>query len=176
VNLSPRDGAINLRAASTKTGKARVIPIMSRLRALLLTRRNGPDGEPLPAAAHVFGNEVGEPINQIKTAWLATCRRAGIVDLHFHDLRRDFASRLLGITERQHRERGDWLRHANITTTSRYLKTTIAGLKDVAKNFEASRADREGSRTDRIAHGLHKPTDHAAVLTTATPAEVSQIQ
>ena len=105
MNLSPRDGAINLRAASTKTGKARVIPIMSRLRALLLTRRNGPDGEPLPAAAHVFGNEVGEPINQIKTAWLATCRRAGIVDLHFHDLRRDFASRLLGITERQHRER-----------------------------------------------------------------------
>ena len=40
-------------------------------------------------------NDVGEPIKRIKTAWRATCRRADIQDLHFHDLRREFASRLL---------------------------------------------------------------------------------
>jgi len=35
----------------------------------------------------VFGNEVGEPVKSLKTAWRATYHRAGIVDLHFHDLR-----------------------------------------------------------------------------------------
>jgi hypothetical protein len=63
----------------------------------------------------------------------------------------------------------DWLGHAYITTTSRYLKTTVAGLKEAAENFEASRAD-------GIAHGWHKPAECDAVLTTASPAEVSQIQ
>lgn len=175
VNLSPRDGAIYLRAARTKTGKARAIPITSRLRALLVMRRNGPDGEPLPPTAHVFGNEVGEPIARIKTAWLATCRRAGIADLHFHDLRREFASRLLESPNVNTANVRDWLGHANITTTSRYLKTTIAGLKDVAKNFEASRAG-DASRADGIAQGLHKPADHDALPETASPDEVSQIQ
>jgi integrase len=169
VNLSKTDGAIYLRAATTKTGKARAIPITQRLRAVLDMRRNGPDGEPLPLTAHVFGNEVGEPVARIKTAWLAACRRAGIHALHFHDLRREFASRLLESPNVNTANVRDWLGHANITTTSRYLKTTIAGLKDVAKNFEAV-------ARRRIAHGLHKPAEHAAVLTTASPAEVSQVQ
>ena len=32
---------------------------------------------------------LGEPIDSVKTAWRATCRRAGIADLNFHDLRRE---------------------------------------------------------------------------------------
>ena len=56
---------------------------------------SGPsDGKDLPETAHVFGNEVGEPIDSIKTSWRATCRRAKIEDLHFHDLRREAASRM----------------------------------------------------------------------------------
>jgi len=43
----------------------------------------------------VFGNEVGERVGRVMTAWRAACRRAKITDLHFHDLRREFASRLL---------------------------------------------------------------------------------
>lgn len=112
------------------------------MRAVLDMRQNGPDGKPLPATAHVFGDEAGESIARIKTAWLATCRRAGIRGLHCHDLRREFASRLLESPNVNVAHVRDWLGHADITTTSRYLKTTIAGLRDVAKNFEASRADR----------------------------------
>jgi hypothetical protein len=33
----------------------------------------GPDGKDLSASAHVFGNDVGEPIDSIKTSWRATC-------------------------------------------------------------------------------------------------------
>ena len=45
-------------AERTKTSEARVIPIGPRLRAELVMRRDGPDGQPLPLSARVFGNEV----------------------------------------------------------------------------------------------------------------------
>lgn len=62
--------------------------------ALLRARREGPDDKDLPESAYVFGNEVGEQIDSVKTSWRATCRRAKIEDLHFHDLRREAASRM----------------------------------------------------------------------------------
>jgi hypothetical protein len=48
---------------------------------------------------------------------------AGITDLHFHDLRREFACRLLESNADLHDVR-DFLGHANITTTSTYLRST----------------------------------------------------
>jgi integrase len=86
-------------------------------------REHAPDGQRLPADAYVFGNEVGERVADIKTAWRATCGRAGIYDLHFHDLRREFGSRLLESGASEHDVR-DFLGHANLTSTSRYLKST----------------------------------------------------
>jgi hypothetical protein len=47
--------------ATRKTATRRVIPVHSTdLRRVLLRRRNGTDGRPLPGDAYVFGNEVGE--------------------------------------------------------------------------------------------------------------------
>jgi integrase len=105
---------IVLSADRTKTNEARTIPIGTRLRAELEMRRTGPDGKDHAADKFVFGNEVGEQIGSIKTAWRATCRRAGIRGLHFHDLRREFGSRLLESGAAQHDVR-DFLGHANIT-------------------------------------------------------------
>jgi integrase len=76
-----------LSADRTKTARTRTIPITSRLRAVMEMRRTDPKGENLPPTAYVFGNAVGEPVKRVVRAWQATCRRAGIVDLHFHDLR-----------------------------------------------------------------------------------------
>lgn len=112
-----------LPAEQTKTGEPRVIPIGPRLRAELVMRRDGPDGEPLPLSARVFGNEVGEPIESIRESWERTCAAAGIAGLHFHDLRREFACRLLESSADLHDVR-DFLGHANITTTSTYLRST----------------------------------------------------
>jgi integrase len=168
-DLSPRDGGIHLRAASTKTGKARTIPITQRMRAVLDMRRNGPMANRCRRRRTCSATKSGNPSPASRRHGWRRAGRAGIIDLHFHDLRREFASRLLESPNVNTANVRDWLGHANITTTSRYLKTTIAGLKDVAKNFAASRAD-------HIAQGLHKPAEHDAVLTTASPAEVSQIQ
>jgi integrase len=127
---------IVLPAERTKTNDPRTIPIGWRLQAELEMRRYDPKGKELPPDAHVFGNETGERIASVSTAWRATCRRAGIANLHFHDLRREFGSRLLESGADQHDVR-DFLGHANITTTSRYLKSTPLRLERALAKLEA---------------------------------------
>lgn len=115
--------ALELSARRTKTNKARVIPVGHRLRAELVMRRDGPDGKRLPPTAFVFGNEVGEPVKDVRRQWERTCKAAKITGLHFHDLRRELASRLLESKTDLHDVR-DFLGHANISTTSTYLAST----------------------------------------------------
>jgi integrase len=128
---------IVLPAAKTKTNETRVIPIGPRLRAELAIRQHAPDGTLHPAAAYVFGNECGEQIESSKTAWNNTCQRAQIVGLRFHDLRREFACRLLESGAQQHDVR-DFLGHANITTTSRYLASTPVRLEQALARMEGA--------------------------------------
>jgi integrase len=117
-----------LPAAKTRTAEARVIPVGPNLRSVLEFRRHAPDGKEHPATAYVFGNEVGEPVKSIRTAWELTCQRAEVRDLHFHDLRREFASRLLESQADLH-DVQMFLGHAAITTTSRYLQSTPVRLE-----------------------------------------------
>ena len=80
---------------------------------------------------------MGERIGSIKTAWRNTCRRAGIGDLHFHDLRREFACQLLESAADLHDVR-DFLGHANIKTTSRYLRSSPVRLVQALERMEAA--------------------------------------
>lgn len=126
---------IVLPAGRTKTRKARVIPIGSKLRAVLELRRHAPDGTELPATAHVFGNEVGEEITSIRTAWEKTCSAADIVGLHVHDLRREFACRLLESAADLHVVR-DFLGHGDVSTTNTYLSSTTSRLAKALERME----------------------------------------
>jgi len=74
----------------------------------------------------------------VDTAWTAACRRAEIVGLNFHDLRREAGSRLLegGMPEHYVQR---FLDHANLSTTSRYLKTTRRGMHQALPRVEARR-------------------------------------
>ena len=98
-------------------------------------RQTNPKGQPWPPSAYVFGNEVGDPIKSVKTAWKATCRRAGITDLHLNDLRHEFGYRLLESRSKLHDVR-DFLGHANITTTSHYLQSSSNRLADALTCME----------------------------------------
>ena len=137
-HVSLGEDLLRLDAENTKTAEARSVPITNRLRQVLDARRTGPDGRAHGPNAYVFGNEVGEPIGTVRTAWLATCRRAGVEGLNFHDLRREFASRLLESGAAEHDVR-DWLGHANITTTSRYLRSTPVRLQQAKERLERHR-------------------------------------
>jgi integrase len=130
---------IVLPAAKTKTAETRVIPISASLRAVLELRRHTPDGKDYGPDAYVFGNEAGERVTSVRTAWKLTCDRARIEGLHFHDLRREFASRLLESRADLH-DVQMFLGHAAITTTSRYLQSTPVRLERALARLEESGA------------------------------------
>ncbi|MCK9367423.1 MAG: site-specific integrase [Metallibacterium scheffleri] len=67
----------------TKNGEARTVPLSSRAVAVLEALPRSPDGRVFPISAQA-----------VKLAWGRACRRAGLEDLHFHDLRHEAASRL----------------------------------------------------------------------------------
>jgi integrase len=77
-------------------------------------------------------------VASVKTAWWAACRKAGISGLTFRDLRREAGSRLLegGVPPNIVQA---FLDHANMSTTSRYLKVTRQGMHAALKRFEAAR-------------------------------------
>ena len=105
----------NIRVDKTKSGKTRYIPINHVVYAELigLKARNG-------KSEHVFLNPMTHsPIHDVKTAFNAATRRAGIKGLRFHDLRHTFASRLVEggtdlITVK------DLLGHHSVLITQRY--------------------------------------------------------
>ena len=115
--------------------------------------RTDPAGKPHGPTAHVFGNEVGEPIKSPKTAWRATCRRAGIADLRFHDLRHEAGSRYLEHGWPVHHVR-DLLGHANLATTNRYLNVTTSDL------LASNASDRQSAKRlqGRCKFGPKRPT------------------
>jgi integrase len=165
--------------AKTKTRRDRRIPISTRLKAILEMRRFGPDGEPLPDEAYVFGNEIGQRVESPKRAWqtavlkshgltpayTATCNltpesRAALdgIDLHFHDLRREAGSRWLEGGVPLHTIR-DWLGHTSIAQTSTYLAGTAKTQHDAMRQYEERLAVAEraaqarGRRLQDIANG-----------------------
>lgn len=160
----------------------RVVPVAQRLAAVLEMLRTDPEGNDLPPEAFVFGDEIGESISSVKTAWQATCDQAGIVDLHFHDLRREFACRLLESRAELHDVR-DFLGHTNITTTSRYLRSTTLRLERALTLLEqheqqqASSIDaKEGKKDSRsIATSLPHGASSASETDDPIDAEVVDV-
>lgn len=128
-------GDLFLPAGKTKAKKPRRVPISSVLQGVLDARRHDPAGEPLPAEAFVFGDEVGRRRRSIRTAWRLTCARAKIVGLHFHDLRREAGSRWMdaGVPLTMIQK---WLGHHNISQTSTYLAASGGGDADAMKAYE----------------------------------------
>jgi integrase len=137
-------GIIDLPASIAKTGTARQVVITSRLAAILdmqvTAQRKAlelAEGASLPADGHPFGNELGEHIADIKTAWRLTCARANIAGLHFHDLRREAGSKLLETPGVNVTDVRDFLGHSSVTMTNRYLATTTLRLREALKKRDA---------------------------------------
>ena len=79
-----------IRLDRTKNGDRRDIPINDDVRAVLqgITRRLD-----IP---YVFYDLItGKPFQDVKRSFNTACRKAGITDFHFHDLRHTFASHLV---------------------------------------------------------------------------------
>ncbi|MGA2191953.1 MAG: site-specific integrase [Nitrospirota bacterium] len=99
----------------TKNGERREIPIDGTLRTELeLLAMNNVEGR-----RHIYHDKEGRPYLDVKTGFNAACRRAGIQDFRFHDLRHTFASQLVmaGVDITTVKE---LLGHKTLTMTLRY--------------------------------------------------------
>jgi integrase len=70
------------------------------------------------------------------------------INLHLHDLRRKFGSRLLEAGAGIHEVR-KWLGHGNISTTDRYLAVTTVSLQGALARLENSLTTRKIGKTKR---------------------------
>ena len=112
INL--RERTITLPAAITKSNRSRIVYLHDgALAALESWKVRGTKGELCPGSAEMWEDRITQQ------GFPALCAAAGITDLHFHDLRHDFAVRMLrsGATLGQVREA---LGHASITQTEKY--------------------------------------------------------
>lgn len=128
-------------AHNAKDRDEREIPIEPRLAAVLAQRRTGPDGQDLPADAHVFGDDTGRMLSRrtVCERWQDTCARAGIKYLQMRDLRREFASQLAESKVPLHEVR-DALGHSSTTMTNTYFGIGAQALRRAYKQRTADRA------------------------------------
>ncbi len=147
LDLAPRPkspyGLFRIPGRHLKNRKVFVVPIPSAATLGILSRRLAAvDSRP---DAYIFGNEVGELLGQkhIWDRWDATLCNAGLKryddagaiildpDLRFHDLRAEFASRLVEAGEPLHRIQR-LLGHSTLLMTQRYLRARLGdGFEDI---------------------------------------------
>lgn len=148
-------GQITLRGTTTKSGETRVVPISTaRLSGAISWLRVEADGRSRPSTQPLIcDRSSGQPIVTFRRSWedavlrahgreplrerkrpnagtlLADSRAAlNQIDLHWHDLRHEFASRLVegGVPITEVKE---LLGHASVITTERYVSHALARLK-----------------------------------------------
>jgi len=139
-----------IQADKAKTRTARIIPISSRLKAVLEIRKHDPAGAPFGPEAYVFGDSIGRRIKSVQTAWRNACTAVGLVGFQLRDLRHEAGSRFeeagIPITYVS-----KLLGHTNLTTTSRYLNIHRRELHRMMQRFEESR----GVAAAPVAQTLH---------------------
>ncbi len=190
---------IVLRGETTKSRKTRVVPIATaRLAAVLHWLRVDAAGEEKPDDTLVFSDEIGQGVGSFRTVWVNTVLRAhGMsvrwsrlgsykepsqesldefrrIDLHWHDLRHEYASRLVeqGVPLAQVR---DLLGHASITTTERYDNQKLENLQAAAARLERGMTFDGAPRIDSSScHDFVKNAPLAVAPEASSPAPLTE--
>ena len=171
VSLDRRE--LTIRAEKEKTRRERIIPIFTRLMAMLEMRRADPAGCELPSDAYVFGDALGQRVKSVQGAWTNARKAARLGDFQLRDLWHEAASRF--------DEAGvpivyvsSLLGHSNLSTTSRYLNIHRRGLHLAMQKLEESRMPKAArqqpesgdvhEKADSVAQERRTPTSRCAGL------------
>ena len=189
---------ITLRGATTKSRRTRVVPIgTARLLAVLEWLRLDSEGQHKADDVPVFSNEAGEPLKTFKKAWVVAVLKAhGVhprwrkgsykdltaecqqrfreINLHWHDLRHEYASRLVerGVPLAQVR---DLLGHASILTTERYDNQRLEALQAAVARLEAGKTFEVRLKPDTTYEEATDNLSAEAASRASAKAEVSRI-
>ena len=114
---------------NTKSGKDRIIPMNEIVRFELLRLKGLADTGPI-----FVSMKTGRALVEIKKGFTAACKDAGIEDLHFHDLRHTFGTRL--------GEKGTdvftiarLMGHSDLRMTARYTHATDRNLRRAVESL-----------------------------------------
>jgi integrase len=137
VNLDGPAPMITVQRGNAKGDKVRRIPLNAEALETLKTWK------PLADGLFVFANPAtGAPMTDIKKPWEALLARAQISNFRWHDLRHDFASRLVMAGVDLNRVR-DLLGHADLKMTLRYAHLAPEHLADAVSVLKPPSAKRQ---------------------------------
>ena len=146
-----KSNLVHLSESHTKTMRRRSVPINATARAALLSRARF-RAEHCPDSRWVFCTREGESIGEPRKCFLGACRRAGIDNFHFHDLRHTCAAWLVssGVQIIQVR---DLLGHTTITMTERYAHLAPAMVRSAVAVLDGGH--------DSVTDGFGEPSKTA---------------
>lgn len=129
---------VHLGSEDTKTGKRRSVPLNSIAREAIIEQARF-RAQHCPDSPWVFCNRNGRRIADAKKSFATACRRAGIEDFHFHDLRHTCAAWLVsaGVPLAEVR---DLLGHSTIKMTERYAHLAPDNVRDAVAVLEDPRS------------------------------------
>jgi integrase len=113
-NVTLDEKRLTVVGAKTKSSQTRHISLNTEARKVLKSWQKQTSTQGL-----VFPSEKGTPLTNIKNSWTGLLKNARIKDFRFHDLRHDFASKLVMAGTPLNTVR-DLLGHTDIKTTLRY--------------------------------------------------------
>ncbi len=121
----------------TKNNTVRVLPTNDTLHRIL--------SEMPQKSGYVFGNGNGGHVGDIKHSFTSACRKAGIADFRFHDLRHTYASHLAmrGVHIRALQE---LLGHKTLAMTQRYSHLAPEQLQNAVKLLDGVIGENNRSR------------------------------
>ena len=139
---------IYLEAEHTKAKKRRTVPLNATAKTALLARRRWRNAH-CPGTPWVFCDQQGQRIASVKRSFATTCRRAGLSNFRFHDLRHTCAAWL--VTARVPlSEVRDLLGHSSVVVTERYAHLAPHRVRAAVAVLDAS----------RLSHANQKGLDH----------------
>lgn len=129
--------SITVTAVTAKTSTTRHIPMNAKVLHLMKSWKASHDV--IDIHGLVFPSPVnGEVRDNIKRQWGTLVKRARVINFRFHDLRHDFASRLV-MAGVDIYEVKDLLGHKTVTTTERYAHLNPAKLQKAVEVLSESR-------------------------------------
>jgi integrase len=116
-DVSFEENNLTIRAEIAKSNKTRHIPLGPTAR-VVLSDWLAQSGD-VEMTSLVFPGKDGERLDNVKRSWTTVLKNAKIIDFRWHDMRHDFASKLVMMDVALNTVR-DLCGHADLSTTLRY--------------------------------------------------------